>query len=630
MAGEHLHIFEAVVNASAIDGVVTLGAGAEIYMFGNIPVVAHRLDATANIGIRLQTDVDEIVAHNNGTGFNMPHSLGPYSGSGEILIEEVDGVTLENVTNADGPIHVIAGGRLTALGVRSLNDALGHNVGLMTNSGDILVDYVEAGSSFGQVTLSAYGDIREGPTTDSALDVSADFVLVYAKDNVANGQARLETSQNDKYEFEDQDILIFNIKRDVEVFLKTAHKIVIKVKRAHDNVVVVAETDNEDVILRTVKKSSDRGDIYVGSIQTGPNDGKVDLDSKGDIRLVDRLYNGEEGRITSGSDTVLEADRGIHLEGVIDAANDLKFKTRNRDGLITLSGANLNSGDDIGVRSHAAMVVDQTVFDAGDNILLKTMQSNGGTLALTNSDLTAGNDITVKAKATLTLINSNLNSGDDIGVTSHAAMVVDQAVFDAGDNILLKTMQSNAGTLALTNSDLTAGNDITVKAKATLTLINSNLNSGDDIGVTSHAAMVVDQAVFDAGDNILLKTMQSNGGTLALTNSDLTAGNDITVKAKATLTLINSNLNSGDDIGVTSHAAMVVDQAVFDAGDNILLKTMQSNAGTLALTNSDLTAGNDITVKAKATLTLINSNLNSGDDIGVTSHGRHGRRSGGV
>ena len=67
---------------------------------------------------------------------------------------------------------------------------------LMTNSGDILVDFVEAGSSFGQVTLSAYGDIREGPTTDSALDVSADFVLVYAKDNVANGEARLETSQH--------------------------------------------------------------------------------------------------------------------------------------------------------------------------------------------------------------------------------------------------------------------------------------------------------------------------------------------------------------------------------------------------------------------------------------------------
>ncbi|MCP4171747.1 MAG: hypothetical protein GY758_13345, partial [Fuerstiella sp.] len=82
------------------------------------------------------------------------------------------------------------------------------------------------------------------------------------------------------------------------------------------------------------------------------------------------------------------------------------------------------------------------------------------------------------------MINSNLNSGDDIGVTSHAAMVVDQAVFDAGDNILLKTMQSNAGTLALTNSDLTAGNDITVKAKAGLTEFNNQYQAGGNIEVT--------------------------------------------------------------------------------------------------------------------------------------------------
>ena len=63
-------------------------------------------------------------------------------------------------------------------------------------------------------------------------------------------------------------------------------------------------------------------------------------------------------------------------------------------------------------------------------------------------------------------------------------MVVDQAVFDAGDNILLKTMQSNAGTLALTNSDLTAGNDITVKAKAGLTEFNNQYQAGGNIEVT--------------------------------------------------------------------------------------------------------------------------------------------------
>ncbi|AHF89154.1 hemagglutinin [Opitutaceae bacterium TAV5] len=151
---------------------------------GGNPVVADELDVTAVSGINLETTVNaaRLVT----------------TGAGSVVINETDAITLADVTAANGPIDITAGGTVTATHVVSATDSAANHVNITATSGDIIVDLVAAGTGQGgDVTLRADGVIRESTPEDAEADIVGNTVNLHAGGDIGLGDAgALEINSN--------------------------------------------------------------------------------------------------------------------------------------------------------------------------------------------------------------------------------------------------------------------------------------------------------------------------------------------------------------------------------------------------------------------------------------------------
>jgi|GEM_PF-2746304 len=124
----------------------------------------------------LQTSVDSLNALTTGTG--------------NILISELNGITLTSVHAADGSVTISAGGPMTISNSSVIADGLAHNVALTTTVGDILVGKVQATN---QVTLTAAGSILENGSDPDA-DILGAIGVLSAGVDIGHSANPLETS----------------------------------------------------------------------------------------------------------------------------------------------------------------------------------------------------------------------------------------------------------------------------------------------------------------------------------------------------------------------------------------------------------------------------------------------------
>ncbi len=151
----------ALANVKA--GQISLtAAGGVIQQDTNRRLDADTLTARAVSGIDLNTAVG--------------HANLRTTGSGNITLNETDGVTLDNVTALNGKVNVVAGGAITATQVESSTDVTGNDIALTANGGDINVGVAAAGILHGKITLKASGDIKEQQPPDSDIDIAAHTV----------------------------------------------------------------------------------------------------------------------------------------------------------------------------------------------------------------------------------------------------------------------------------------------------------------------------------------------------------------------------------------------------------------------------------------------------------------------
>lgn len=224
------------------------------------PITSHLLSAISNMGIFLYTKVDSLTVQAVGGDLNNTFALGDYTGSAEIEVHEVDDLILDQASNRDGPIRVIAGGTITANNVVSSKDAPGHNVGLMSLRGDLEMGSVGVGRTHGQISLSASGEIRELSNSDENADLIGNMAVIYAGTSIATGDAALEMEIDETklYEFANTDV-IFDAIGDVELFLSTGNHD-INVQSMQGNVVATRVDNRSDKI----NLKSPNGSIYVG------------------------------------------------------------------------------------------------------------------------------------------------------------------------------------------------------------------------------------------------------------------------------------------------------------------------------------------------------------------------------
>jgi Ca2+-binding EF-hand superfamily protein len=472
-----------VVSTGTAAGTISLQAGGRIFTEGDEPVATDLLRLIATSSIFLRTRVNTLDA-----------SL---SGQGILEIREADAVVLRNLKNADGPIRVIAGGSVTAVWIESLADEAGNNIGLMTLGGDIVVDYVGAGTRYGQISLSSAGGILEAANHDSAVDLKGALGILYAQGRIDKGldgsfKATRQCGQKYAlYEFErGEKMNLCSLEGDVELFVSLGNEV--HVLATGTISVTYLDSHGRDVFLRSKYE-----DVCVEYLSSGPCRGDIELDADGSVRLAEQRLGGEIGQITAGDDLRVRAGDEIRLLGSVSAGGDIDLRA---DGGIIISGV-IAAGDNIRVTAERGAAVIEGAVHAGERLDV----SSGSDLTI-SAPLQAGGRLELYARGTLRTVNdlSTLTAGTDVVLgTCH------------GDIELLGAITAGAG---YTPSRCHERPDVVINAGGALHL-HGVLTSPDDVFVFAWGDIDVSGTIA-AGDEVRVSTF----GDLTLLPGSLLTG----------------------------------------------------------------------------------------------------------
>ncbi|MBN1687410.1 MAG: hypothetical protein JW852_12190, partial [Spirochaetales bacterium] len=459
------------VTTGAEGGSIYLNAGGELYLSGTHPVTTDTLEAVAVDGIYLRTEAETMSAY--------------VTGAGILEIREADDLVLSEVTNADGPVRIIAGGTITAGRVVSLCDEPGNNVGLIALAGDVLVGFIGAGSEYGQISISSAGYIGTTPVTGCDVGLRGALGILYAQGRVSGSimtsfaRRHGRGKQEALYVFERGRRLDVNdLAGNVELFFSLENSV--HVTARGDVSVIYLDTHGHDVSLR-----SQCGDIVIERLDAADGWADVDLRADGSLSLIGRTYSGEIGWLAAGGDIELSASRGdIVLHGAVTAGTAVQTTGAGRNhrcasagGIEISSGSRaeiygpIESADDVTIRADDGMVVDAAIT-ATDRIEIRAC---GDSVIADGSVLIAERDIDIWFHGDLS-IGGSLSAGDDICIWVYGDFV-SNAILDAEDDITAWIRWD-----AFIGGDWNAADDIIVWSGGTLQ-IPGTLYAGDDLRV---------------------------------------------------------------------------------------------------------------------------------------------------
>jgi len=572
------------VSTGETAGHIRLEAAKELYMTGKDPITTHLMEVFADSGIFLHTKVAVVDAH--------------VAIAGKIEIHESDAIVLRDVTNTEGPIHVIARGELTATHVECLADKKGNNVGLMTLSGDILVDHVGVGSEHCQVSLTSAGHILEVDQSDPEMDLHGAMGILCADGKIDRGMDRLFkrihkwSKKTALYEFDrGRALRLHGVKGDVELFVHLENSVY--VSATGDIHVAHLNSNGHDIALR-----SKCGDIFVDHLTTGPDKGDLELKAKGDVYLAGERYSGDFGQITSGDDIDISADGNVYIFGSVAAGFDsAASKTKKRcwwnktspdvridsEAEVFIHGA-IASQDDVDIRADDGVVVDAPIT-AEDDIEIRTC---GAIITTENGSLTAGDDVELFAKQFIN-IDAEITAGDDVRITSERSDVLINGPVLAGDRIDIR-----AGESLFISGPLEAGSDLDLYAKYDL--------------VSTH-----EEATFTAGVDVELET---RWGDIEIWGA-VTSGNghtcspDVLIDSGGRLG-VYADITSLDDVKIRADDGIFID-APITAEDDIEIRTCGDVETTC---NAPLETAGDIDLYAAGSI-ILSAEVISGDDVRI-------------
>ena len=101
-----------------------------------------------------------------------------------ILVNEADAITLVDVKTANGSITITSGGPMVVTSVVSQTDRDNNDIRLTANTGDLTVGVVNAGTTAGDVTLTATTGAIIDDVNDSVIDVFGDVLTLTAKNGI--------------------------------------------------------------------------------------------------------------------------------------------------------------------------------------------------------------------------------------------------------------------------------------------------------------------------------------------------------------------------------------------------------------------------------------------------------------
>ncbi len=355
-----------------------------------------------------------------------------------------------------------------------------------------------------------------------------------------------------------------------------------------------------DVAGNNVTLSTSNGDITVGSVSAGANNGAVVLNSAGTIvgsgtgthvaaRSAQLTANGDVGTLSNfaaGTGTALNLNVGV-LDGLtVTGANRAVYLNNVNTGTWTVGAAGLTMG-------------------AGGSAYLRS----AGNLDVRAAALPQDANLRLSAAGTLTLPTAGLSTSGLLHLTGGSDVVsaAGRNLALGGDAITLRsgsaggatTLTTATGTLdaALTGAGALTVNNTGTLAQAALSTTNGNITATSTTGLAA-------QTVVAGGANRRVSLTADSGD---LTTGTVNAGNNGVISLTATdgSLLTSTSTLRGAELNLTSRSGIGSSGAAFDATG-------------IALVNASVTGAGDIQLASQNGLTLGTASTANGN-IAVTA-----------
>ena len=408
---------------------------------------------------------------------------------------------------------------------------------------------------------------------------------------------------------------------------------VINVKSDAGNTKLNVATDN----LENLKLSS-TGDINVSDItvkkpSTDTNNvrGNVNLTSENGSITMNNIV-ADTDIIASAGETILA--KGLTADADNNGVGDLLLTAKNLDvdgaagkNITTESSVdsiikNVTGTDNVTITTGGNAVVENVIADgnkdgigdltingkgnvdvtvgSGNNV---TINGNGDNSDVTVKDITANNDVDIKA-------GHDVNADD---VKGNNDVVINAGNEVNGKDLIADADNNGVGDLLLTAKNLdvdgAAGKNITTESS--VDSIIKNVTGADNVTITTGGNAVVENVIADGNKDGIGDLTINGKGDVEVTGSE---GKNVVISSDKNATV--TDVEGADDVTITTGGNVIADKVIADAnGDGIGDLTINGQ-GTVNVDNSqgknvDITSGVDAIV----------NNVTGADDVTITTGG---------
>ncbi|QGQ29689.1 LamG-like jellyroll fold domain-containing protein [Gimesia maris] len=600
----------AVGNADVIltadDGILDTATDGNRITADDLQLTSSSAGLTAD-GIEVDTDVNSITAEVN-------------TNAGGIHIDEVDSVTLTQLTTFDGFITVNAAGTINAVNINSVNSSASDiNNGIaLTATGvdsDILVTTLNAQNT-ADISLTSDRDVLDSDSSDSNL-TTGDLLTIVAGRNVGGvtnvfteaGFDPLQTTVDHMDITSGNFITLHNLNTTPELLNLDADTVsagttFIKVTGGAIDVSTTTGISNTQDTIALVSDDSI-------TVPTGLQTGNLRLDAPDiidagggdiDINAVDAILfqsqSAETVKITAqrfdgtttGSELIINNDSPA-LE-LVDINSDSIALLGGSDTNVSLTSVGTITISNLVQTQGAGTLFLKTTDTAADLVLDANIQSETGFVTIETAD-----DIILNGTTNLTSTSGSVSLTADADAGAGGGITMNDGTFiNAGDGTVSLDATDDIDLSQITTLNATAS---AIRIETDSSLIDSGDSMGEDLIANESGALVTIIAtqgvgkVADANQHIEMNVDQINivnatAGEIQIIETDAlivhdiiqsTAG-DIRILAGGDVTLTGFIETVSNDVLIDSQAAIIDQNDGLPDPLNIRAASLDLNAAT--------------------------------------------------
>ena len=637
------------VNLTSENGSITMNnivADTDIIASAGETILAKGLTADADnngVGDLLLTaknlDVDGAAGKNITTESSVDSIIKNVTGTDNVTITTGGNAVVENVI-ADGNKDGIGDLTINGKGNVDVTVGSGNNVTINGNgdNSDVTVKDITANNDV---------DIKAGHDVN-ADDVKGNNDVVINAGNEVNGKDLIADADNNGV----GDLLLTAKNLDVDgaagknITTESSVDSIIKNVTGTDNVTI---TTGGNAVVENVIADGNKdgiGDLTIngkGDVEVTGSEGKNVVISSDKNATVTDVEGADDVTITTGGNVIADkviadangdgiGDLTINGQGTVNVDNSQGKNVDITSGVDAIVN-NVTGADDVTITTGGNAVVENVIADGNKDGIGDLTINGKGDVEVTGSE---GKNVVISSDKNATV--TDVEGADDVTITTGGNVIADKVIADAnGDGIGDLTINGQ-GTVNVDNSqgknvDITSGVDAIV----------NNVTGADDVTITTGGNAVVENVIADgnkdgigdltingkgdvevtggSGNNV---TINGNGDNSDVTVKDITANNDVDIKA-------GHDVNADD---VKGNNDVVINAGNEVIGTDLIADADKDGEGDLIINGNKVTVdggeGNNVDITGKGDVDVKNIDAhenknaedgNKGGNVNITSEG---------